>query len=114
MEDLLIQTLESIIPKVLRQGALLPEEPYPEKFFTYWNDSSEGNGFYNNTETVIVWSYTVCIYSTNPIDVYSLLMEAKTKLKIAGFTVSGGGYDVMSDEQTHTGRGIDVYFRQQI
>ena len=114
MEDLLIQILESIIPKVLRQGSMLPHEHYPEKFFTYWNDSSDGDSFYGNTETAIIWSYTVCIYCKNPNDAYSLLMEAKSKLNEAGFTVSGGGYDVMSDEKTHTGRGIDVYFRQRL
>lgn len=114
MEDLLIEVLQSIIPIVMRQGSMLPNETYPEKFFTFWNNSSDGDGFYSNTETTIVWNYTVCIYSTNPNDTYNLLMDAKAKLQKAGFTVSGGGYDVMSDETTHTGRGIDVYFRQRL
>ena len=36
------------------------------------------------------------------------LLEAKKILKQNGFIVHGKGYDVASDEPTHTGRGINV------
>lgn len=114
MEDLLIETLKSISPIVFRQGSMAQDATYPDAFFTFWNDSSDGDGFYNNTETAIVWSYTVCCYGKKPSEVYKRLMEAKKALKTEGFVVTGGGYDVVSDEKTHIGRGIDVYFREQL
>lgn len=112
MEDLLIEVLGRICPDVIRQGSMPKDATYPEIFFTFWNDESDGDGFFDNTETAIVWSYTVCVYGRNPNDVYNKLMEAKELLKTEGFIVTGGGYDVMSDEVSHIGRGIDVYFRE--
>lgn len=112
MEDLLIATLEALGYPVKRQGSLLPDEPYPDHFFTFWNDSADGDGFYSNTENAIVWAYTVNFYSVNVSKTYSELLRAKTALINAGFTVTGGGFDVGSDEVTHTGRGIEIYYRQ--
>lgn len=112
MEDKLIEVLKSIIPEVMRQGSMPQKATYPDEFFTFWNDSSDGDGFYDNTETAIVWSFTVCCYGRKPARVYEKLMQAKEALKQEGFIVTGGGYDVMSDEKTHIGRGIDVYFRE--
>ena len=112
MEDLLISTLESLGYPVMLQGSLLPDQPYPDDFFTFWNDSADGESFYDNNEEVITWNYSLNFYSNNPLHVNSKLLEAKALLKKAGFTVTGAGYDVMSDETTHTGRGIDVSYRQ--
>ena len=114
MEDLLISTLESLGYPVMLQGSLLPEQPYPEHFFTYWNDSTDGDGFYSNEETAIVWQYSVNFYSTDPLLVNAKLLEAKTLLKSKGFIMSGAGYSVASDEDTHTGRGIDALYRQNV
>lgn len=111
MEDLLISTLESLGYPVRLQGSLLPSEAYPDTFFTWWNDSSSGDSFYSNDEHAIVYAYSVNIYSTDPALVYSKLLEAKAALKAQGFIVSGAGYSVMSDEQTHTGRGITALFK---
>lgn len=114
MEDLLISVLETLGYPVRLQGSLLPDESYPDHFFTYWNDSADGTGFYSNDETVILWQYSLNFYSIDPLLVNSKLIEAKKLLKVAGFTVSGAGYDVGSDEPTHTGRGITVLYRQKI
>lgn len=112
MEDLLIETLESFGFPVKLQGSLLPDEPYPDHFFTFWNNSSESDGFYDNDETSIIYDYDVNFYSINAEWVYSKLREAKTALKKVGFIISGDGYTVASDEQTHDGRGINVkYFK---
>lgn len=113
MEDLLISTLEALGYPVKLQGSMLPDEPYPDSFFTFWNDSADGQSFYSNTESIITWAYSVNFYSTDPLLVNSKLLEAKQLLKAAGFTVTGAGYDVMSDEVTHTGRGITVYYLQK-
>ena len=112
MEDLLISTLESLGYPIKLQGSLLPDEAYPDSFFTFWNDSSDGISFYSNNEGAILWAYSLNFYSTDPLKTNSVLLEAKALLKAAGWIVSGGGYDVPSDENTHTGRGIGLLYRQ--
>ena len=113
MEDLLISILETLDYPVRKQGSLLPDEPYPDSFFTFWNDSADGVSFYSNDERAILWSYSLNFYSTDPVLVNSKLMEAKRLLRNAGWVVSGAGYDVPSDEATHTGRGISLLYRQE-
>lgn len=110
MEDLLIEILESFGYPVKLQGSLLPDEPYPEHFFTFWNNSSYGESFYDDDEQSTVFDYDVNFYSTNPEWVYTKLRAAIVALKKAGFIVSGDGYSVASDEPTHDGRGINVLF----
>lgn len=115
MEDLLIKIIEEAFGfPVMLQGSLLPEQPYPDNFFTYWNDSADGTSFYSNNESEILWQYSLNFYSINPVSVNSILLEAKPILKAAGFIVTGAGYSVASDEPTHTGRGITVRYRQRV
>lgn len=102
--------LESFGYPVRLQGSLLPDEPYPDNFFTFWNNSSDGETFYDNDEKSIVYSYDVNFYSTNPELVYTVLRQTKKILKDNGFIVSGDGHSVVSDEPTHDGRGIDVMY----
>lgn len=113
MEDLLINTLEALGYPVMLQGSLLPDKPYPDNFFTYWNDSADGSSYYSNTEGAILWAYSLNFYGVDPLLVNTKLLEAKALLKSAGFIVSGAGYDVPSDEPTHTGRGISLLYRQE-
>ena len=113
MEDLLISTLETLGYPVKLQGSLLADESYPDHFFTFWNDSADATSHYSNEEYVIVWAYSLNFYSNNPLLTNSVLLEAKKLLKDAGFIVTGAGYDVPSDESTHTGRGITVTYRQE-
>lgn len=113
MEDLLISTLEKIGYPVKLQGSLLADEPYPDSFFTYWNNSADGSSYYSNEEGAVLWNYSINFYSKNPLLVNSILLTAKVLLKEEGFTISGAGYSVMSDEPTHTGRGIIALYRQK-
>lgn len=113
MEDLLIETLESFGFPVKLQGSLLPDEPYPDHFFTFWNNDSYGESYYDNDEKSTVYDYDVNFYSVNPEWVYSKLRAAKAALKEAGFIVSGDGYSVMSDEPTHDGRGMNILYLKQ-
>lgn len=110
MEDLLIETLKSFGYPVKLQGSLLPDEPYPDHFFTFWNNNSYGQSYYDDDERSTAYSYDVNFYSTNPEWVYSKLREAKVALKKAGFIISGDGYSIASDEPTHDGRGMNVLF----
>lgn len=113
MDKLLIDTLKPLGYEVKLQGSLAPKVRYPDHFFTYWNDSADGSSFYSNEEGAIVWSYSLNFYSKDPLLVNSMLLTAKTLLKEVGFTVNGAGHSVMSDEPTHTGRGITVLYRQE-
>lgn len=108
MQNLLIQILETFKFPILRQGSLNPDEPYPETFFTFWNNSTDDNSHYNNKVNNYVWDFDLNVYSTNPEKVNSLLIEAKKELEKNNFIVNGKGHDVASDEPTHTGRGINV------
>lgn len=108
MKDLLIQTLESFGYPVKLQGSLNKEDPYPESFFTFWNNNSYDGSHYDNDAISYVWDFDVNFYSTKAALVNTTLLEAKTKLKQQGFIVPGKGYDVASGEPTHTGRGINV------
>jgi hypothetical protein len=108
MEDLLISTIESLGYPIFRQGSLGEDEPYPESFFTFWNNNTDGEEFYNNKENSIVWDFDLNFYSSDPSLVSTMLIKAKEKLKEHKFIIYGKGHDVRSDEVTHTGRGINV------
>lgn len=108
MQDLLIETLQSLGYPIIKQGTLGMDESYPESFFTFWNNDVPGDEFYNNEEHSYIWNFDLNFYSSDPALVNTKLLEAKTLLKQQGFIVTGKGYDVASDEPTHTGRGINV------
>lgn len=108
----LINIVSTLGYPVMLQGSLLPDEPYPDSFFTFWNDSADGDSYYSDEENAIVWAYSLNFYSSDPTLVNSKLLEAKSLLKAQGWVVSGAGYDVMSDEPTHTGRGITCLYRK--
>ena len=108
MKDLLINAISSLGYPILLQGSLNKDEPYPESFFTFWNNTSDGDEFYDNEEHSYIWDFDLNFYSSDPALVNTKLLEAKSLLKQQGFIVTGKGYDVASDEPTHTGRGINV------
>ena len=112
MEDLIISTLSKLGYPVKQQGSLQPEEEYPDHFFTFWNDAADGGSFYNNNETAVMWEYSINFYSIDPEKIGSEFLKAKQLLKAAGFIVTGLGHSVLSDEPTHTGRGITALYRQ--
>ena len=108
MKDLLIETLKSRNYPIYQQGSLSENEPYPDSFYTFWNNSSDGDSYYDNEAHCYIWDFDLNFYSIDPNLVNSELLEAKKLLKMVGFIINGKGYDVISDEPTHTGRGINV------
>lgn len=110
MEDKLIELLETFGYPVYRQGSLSNDATYPDSFFTFWNNQSPDHAFYDNTEYGTEWDFEVNFYSNDPDLTYSKLLEAKTLLKQNGWVVPGKGHDVMSDEPSHSGRGISALF----
>ena len=110
MEDNLIEILSTFGYEVYRQGSMSDDEEYPETFFTFWNNDSPDHSHYDNSEYGTAWDFDVNVYSTDPALTYSVLADARIALKAAGWIISGKGYDVASDEPTHTGRGINALY----
>lgn len=112
MEDKLIEILEGFGYPVFRQGSLSDDEGYPDSFFTFWNNITEESAFYDNENHSETGDFDVNFYSTKPDLIYSELQKAKKALKQNKFIIADAGHDVISDEPTHTGRGINVLFLQ--
>lgn len=110
MDEALIALLETFKYPVYRQGSLSDTDVYPDSFFTFWNNGSPDHSHYDNTDYGTEWEFDVNFYSNEPNLTYSVLLEAITKLKENGWVIPEKGHDVMSDEPTHTGRGITALF----
>lgn len=108
MEDKLIELLKSFSYPVIRQGSLSQDEKYPDTFFTFWNNNESEQSAYDNDTSSVVYDFDVNVYSTDPATTYNLLMTARSLLKNNGFVAPSRGYDVASDEDTHTGRGMNI------
>lgn len=114
VKELLISTLSTFEYPVIQQGSLTDSDEYPDSFFTFFNNDSSDDRFYDNQNSVTIWDFDLNIYSVDPAIVNSVLLEAKPLLKDAGFIVNGSGYDVLSDEATHSGRGINVLYIEKV
>lgn len=109
MEDKLISILETFGYPVFLQGSLNREKEFPDSFFTFWNDSSDGN-FADNDEFITKYEYSVNFYSTDSELVYIIMRDAVKLLRENDFILSGDGRSVPSGVETHDGRGIDVRY----
>ena len=115
VKTLLINTLtEAFNFPVILQGSLSNDDAYPDSFFTFWNNDTTDEAFFDNTETQVIWDFDLNYYSNDPASVNSVLLEAKQLLKAVGFIPDGSGYDVLSDEPTHTGRGMNLLFIEKV
>lgn len=109
MEDELIELLSSFTYPVMRQGSLAEDDAYPSSFFTFWNTDSPDHSHYDNKDYGTSWTFQVYFYSDDPELTYSVIADARALLKANGWVVPSRGFDVYSDEPTHTGRGLEVY-----
>lgn len=114
MKEQLISLLESFGYPVFLQGSLEKDAAYPESFFTFWNNETPDASHYNDDTIGYIWYFTVNFYSSDPALVNTALVNAIALLKSNRWIISGVGYDVPSDEPTHTGRGVDVIFIQYL
>lgn len=106
MKELLVNLLESFGYPVFLQGTLHEDEAYPKHFFTFFNNDSSDQNHYDNKAIAYVWNFDVMFYSIDVELVQTMIEQARILLKQNGFIISGKGFDVMSDEPTHTGRGF--------
>ena len=109
--NVLNTTFDSAYP-IFLQGTYAQDEPYPAAFFTFWNNSTRDFDTFDNETIGYVWDFDVNFYATDPTLVNTVLETAKAALKNAGWLISGVGYDVASDEPTHTGRGMNALYIQ--
>lgn len=112
MEDNLIEVLTTLGYPVYRQGSMSDEEAYPETFITFWNYDSPDHNHYDNDDYGTEWSFNIYVYSSDPELTYSVLLDARSALKAGGWICQGKGFDVQSDEETHTGRGLNVIYME--
>lgn len=110
MEDKVIEILKKHNIPAHRQGSLTEGEEYPNSFFTFWNNASDGEGFYNNENSQVVYDFDVNLYSNNPEYVYKGIKDVIKDFKDNGFIITDYGHDVISDKDTHIGRGINVLY----
>ncbi|MFQ9923787.1 MAG: hypothetical protein ACLRVU_09745 [Beduini sp.] len=110
VKEKLIAVLETYGYPVILQGSLQQDQPYPEHFFSFYNNNTYSTTFYSNFEKAILWDFDVNFYSVDPSKTNAMLIEAKQKLKTNGFIIDGAGHDLISDEPSHTGRGITVLY----
>lgn len=110
MEDNLVELLATFKYPVMRQGSIGANEEYPETFFTFWCNEETEHSAYDNETFNTDNSFDVNVYSTDPDTAYSLQRQARDLLKTNGWTITSRGYDVPSDEITHTGRGMEVVY----
>lgn len=110
MEDMLIELLSSFGYRVYRQGSFSENDKYPDSFFTFWNTGTPDHAHYDNDDYLAEWEYDVNFYSVDPELTYKVLSDARILLKQNKWIVPSRGYDVYSDEPTHTGRGMQAIY----
>lgn len=94
---------------IFLQGTLGSDEAYPDSFFTFFNDETE-ELYSDNIPYKAFWYIELNFYSNDPAKVNTIFETLKPLLKSNGFKVEGKGFDVPSDEPTHTGRGINIIY----
>lgn len=110
----LINLLKGICQTVKQQGSMSKNEKYPDRFFTFWNGSTNDQNHYDNAASGCVWEVDVNFYSTDTLDVYNTMEAAREALLADGWIISGKGHAVASDVNTHTGRGFTAVYLETI
>ena len=103
------EILESFGLPFCKQGSASIWDKYPETFITFWNNDSPDHAHYNDKRFGTAWDYSINVYSSDPLVTYSLLDDVQEAFEAKGWTVLSKGFDVASDEKSHSGRGIEVY-----
>ena len=108
-EDLIL-ILKTFGFPVYLQGSLAADEPYPDSFFTFWNNETYDRSHFDDEPSSFVWDFTVYFYSKDPDKVNTIILQLREKLRENEWIIDGKGYDTPVDEPTHTGRAIDCLY----
>ena len=103
MKDLIITTLEALGYEVSLQGTMPEDEPYPESFITFQIIGSPEQDFFDGVPMGTRWEIQVFFYTSNPALMSTVPTEIYNAMKAVGFIPQGKGFDIPSDEPTHTG-----------
>lgn len=103
--------LETSGLKAIRQGSLLPDEPYPDEFWTVWEPMAD-EVFYDNEPVYTTRAFSVCFYSNNPATARAKVQAMRNHLRGKGYAVTPPE-DTPSDEATHIGYAFDAIINEQ-
>lgn len=98
---------------IFLQGTINPEEAYPSEFVTFWTTFTQDLSHYDNDVDAVGWQFAVIYYADDPAKVATRPREIAAALKAAGFVQQGKGYDILSDEKTHTGWAMDFTYPEK-
>ena len=93
---------------VFRQGSLSENTPYPSRFFTYKNTSSDYEDYADDEETALEYEVNLYFYSNNIEDVFSTIDIARENLKNAGWICPTAGIDIPADNADFYCRMIKI------
>lgn len=112
MKQRLIDVLETFGYPVFLQGSLNEKDPYPATFITFWTNDADDGSHYDDRPAHFVWDFDVYVYSNDPKVTNSLPEKIRKSLTAAGFIPRGKGWDIPSDEPTHTGWAQEYYYME--
>lgn len=93
-----------------RQGSLEGSEEFPSDFFTFWNNDTPEDGFYDNVAHSAVWYWYVYFYTNQPENLYTKIEQFIKLAKEKGFVVEGKGRDIASGEPDYLGRYVRIKY----
>lgn len=105
------EQLETSGLQAIRQGSLLPDEPYPDEFWTVWEGQADEK-HYDNKPAYGIRYFSVCFYSCNPATARETVQAMRSFLRECGYAVSPPE-DTPSDEQSHIGYAFDAIIKEQ-
>ena len=110
MKTLLNETLLSLGYPVFLHGTMTEDKAFPNSFITFLVTNSSNASHYDDLVRSYEWRFQVAFYSNDPLLVASVPDTIRATLKAAGFIPQGKGYDLPSDEPTHTGWVQEYYY----
>ncbi len=110
MIDRLTRVLDRYDHPVFLHGSMAEDEPYPESFITFQITGSPEQDFFDGEPHGTQWRFMVAFYTSNPALLSTVPRQIYTDLKADGWIPQGKGYNIPSDEPTHTGWVNEYYF----
>lgn len=102
--------LERLNLPVFIQGDMPEDMPYPDLFITYTWFTSTDIWKFDNRATATEYTCQITVYGKSP-NAIDEAVETLTKILLDnGYSKSGGGRLIPSDEKTHLGWTNDYYY----
>lgn len=110
MKRKLIEILSRFGYPVYLHGTIAADEAYPDTFITFQVTEADDGSHYDDRPANWIWDFEVFLYSNDPETVNSKPDEIRRALAAEGFIPRGKGWDIPSDEPTHTGWAQEYYY----